>query len=220
MSSLFKILHLKEISLRDFLNLNVDPIFVQTIQYPETKAIPTCQAPWCHSFGEMKSLKEVKSLNPRRGTIFMCTECCNKYYYNKESNSWNELEDLIHFGYFKVLPLIKQRLSTIAIANNLGRSRNYISKIKSYLASQNLIKLENICNSTIKKTELISIFNNLYQMKGTKVELARVKYGMSLKEYYYFYYLSEVQQFIYLRENENLSYIKITHNINRSNRKS
>lgn len=208
-SSLRKITNNNNILLSDLPNMNIPSLYIDSLIKEEDTKIKTfiCLSPWCNYFGKNNKIVMLgKYQSKYTGVVrkFICTQCYMKFGYNLGENILEPLNKNLFNNIDKVRELVLKNKNQKEIANLLGISTDLCTKIFPYLIINNLL------NDDIQLNKPIIVPNNIRDEiefllnKGCLTSRKASKiFGWSYFQFYYYFWLPEVQNFLMEREKTN-----------------
>ncbi|MBV6685532.1 TniQ family protein [Bacillus sp. JRC01] len=201
---ILKVLYQLEIPIWDFLNSKLPKAFSELISaYLNKRIHQNCLTPWCNFINTNKKLLKMNTFRSKtHHSLHLCTSCCLKFGLNIKTQCWEEYGDIINGGYNKVLPLINNGVSKQKISHITGLSRYKIYKMASYFARYKLINDKFLKNYTPQTPIFFSnddILLIAHRNETIMRNSAKMKLGLGINNFYYFFYDPFIQESLYVR---------------------
>lgn len=201
LNSVKRIARDKNILLSSLHNIKVPMSYIQSLIKQRKKIIEfTCLSPWCKFFGKNDKIDVLGKYNSKcRGIVkkFVCTECNMRFGYNLRTNMCEPLNQTLFNNILKVKEMNLKDKVQREIAEFLGISIDLYTKILAYLLSNSLMS-SNVesHNRIIIPSDVKEKFKMLLDKKCLSVKKARKIFGWSYFQFYYYYWLPEIQGFL------------------------
>ncbi|QIC07174.1 TniQ family protein [Brevibacillus sp. 7WMA2] len=199
---LINILEALQISIHDFAQLKVPPIFIRSIPKNQDTRNKHCLTPWCSSYKTnvtMRKIEHISHLQEKKIRYYnahVCTNCFMKYGINAETEEWQQVgnrivkielvRDLLNFG-----------INRKQIHRDTKIPEKELTEIFGYLVQHKLLRSD-LCEQytpTNQPEDLVSVFKQLINESGTLFKNAKKMFGMSRSEYFYYFSSKKVQYY-------------------------
>ena len=201
--AVLKILRKKNISLKEFSDIIVPEIYVDSlleVNYPINKN-GVCLSPWCRHLNSDTMIRSVKVKAFSKGFInkSVCLGCFMLYGYSRTSNCWENIDKNISDNIIIVRGLLLVNMSKKDIKLKLSISVHLIDKIIGYLLNYKPLQ-ESYNVKYIPKVidnDILEKFKHLISLEGESCRKAKKVYGWSYIQYHYYFWLPQVQKQLY-----------------------
>lgn len=211
LQDIFTVSRKEEISVEELFNTTVPDTFINSFFINKKDSqIGVCLAPWCKYYKSVEGMREIaltadnkKTINRNRVTyrkLYACTGCYMRYGVNN-TGIWQETDSRIHVIWSKVRPLFSQGYTRHAISNMLKITSNKTHEYLGYMLQYNILPEEisikylphSVPSNLVEK--FIDIKWSSFPRYHTLYKVARVKYGWSQIEFYYYAFEKDVLEY-------------------------
>lgn len=202
LSTILTIIRLKNMSCKDFSQLNIPRLFVESVRSPKKPLYQrlSCKAPWCEYFNKKGSLqrtatsKKVTSNGRHLKYYLQCCGCLSEYAVDPLTGELIERGYFISLGWYKVRRLLVEGESIKRIEKSLKAPVDKVLRCTMYL----------VANDLLPEKILLKYKPVVPDLSAPKTIIDSISEGISIKklwqsrkwsyrEFLYYWFLPEVR---------------------------
>lgn len=175
-------------SITEFLDVRVPKLFIDSLMHEEQykPEFGTCLAPWCHSYGSNKRMKEISinrytTRNAKYAIRAGCLDCCIEYGMSHDG-VWESVD-----GFIGKLQEIKRHLDEGKLVQEISRMGlpwTALNPLVAYLSYHGMAP-DYITHRYTPTFSLEGIVHQVKQLANRNATTARKMFGWSTAHFYY-----------------------------------